>query len=316
MYINYRSISDLNETIIRNLHKFPHDVDFVVGVPRSGMMPANLIALYLNKPLTDVDSFVEGRIYSSGERGNFAVTTGSRKVLIVDDSINSGSALMKLKQKLSENEERVKNFNICFAVVFATKKSKDFVDVYCEEVETPRLFQWNIFHHKHILPHSCFDIDGVLCPNPPYDDDGPVYTEYIKNAPALFIPSVEIDTLVSCRLEKYRTDTETWLKQKGVRYNKLIMLDFPDKQSRVAWGKHGLYKGEVYKQSANILFVESSINEALDIYAVSKKPVFCTETMQMINNESSYNKIKSRLGKKRNDLKAFLRKIKKMVIHE
>ena len=35
------------------------NVDLVVGIPRSGMLPANLIAMYLNKPFTDINSFLE-----------------------------------------------------------------------------------------------------------------------------------------------------------------------------------------------------------------------------------------------------------------
>lgn len=57
MYIEYRSIVDMNNIIVKNLQKLPHDIDLVVGIPRSGMLPANLIALYLNKPFTDIDSF-------------------------------------------------------------------------------------------------------------------------------------------------------------------------------------------------------------------------------------------------------------------
>ena len=52
--MNYRSVSDLNEVILRNIHIIPRDIDLVVGVPRSGMMPANLLSLYLNLPYTDI----------------------------------------------------------------------------------------------------------------------------------------------------------------------------------------------------------------------------------------------------------------------
>jgi hypothetical protein len=100
MYINYRSISNLNETLIKNLYKFPHDVSLIVGIPRSGMLPANLLALYLNKPFTDIDSFIEGRVYHCGERGAVIHKNEAEKVLIVDDSIASGNALNKVKEKL------------------------------------------------------------------------------------------------------------------------------------------------------------------------------------------------------------------------
>ena len=42
MYIEYRSIADMNNIIVKNLQKLPHDIDLVVGIPRSGLLPANL----------------------------------------------------------------------------------------------------------------------------------------------------------------------------------------------------------------------------------------------------------------------------------
>lgn len=56
--MNFRTINDLNNLISKNLDKIPKDIDLIVGVPRSGLFVANLIALYLNLPLTDFDSFL------------------------------------------------------------------------------------------------------------------------------------------------------------------------------------------------------------------------------------------------------------------
>lgn len=221
MYIEYRSIEDLNNSIVNNLSKFPHDVDLIVGIPRSGMLPANLLALYLNKPFTDIDSFIEGKIYSSGERGKYIDSSTTHKILIVDDSIDKGGAKRKAESKLQEVKN---NYELLYAAIYATSKSVSFVDFYCEIIDTNRVFQWNLFHHNSIIPYSCFDIDGVLCKNPPLDDDGPIYSNYLRNAVPYLIPSLEIDTIVSCRLEKYRSQTEAWLKENGVKYKKLITL--------------------------------------------------------------------------------------------
>ena len=64
----YKTISELSELVRSNLYKVPHDIDLVVGIPRSGMLPAMMISLYLNKKVTDLDSFIEGRTFESGER--------------------------------------------------------------------------------------------------------------------------------------------------------------------------------------------------------------------------------------------------------
>lgn len=283
--IHYKSISDLNSSIIGNLYKFPHDVDLIVGVPRSGMLPANLLALYLNKPYTDIDSFIEGRIYGCGDRGIFIENKNNKNIIVIDDSVCTGKALAKTKSKITKANLENK-FNFTYSAVFATKESKDKVDIFCDIVEIPRFFQWNLFHHPFFLANAFCDIDGVLCPNPPIDDDGEQYINYIKNAPKLYTPTVEIDTLISCRLEKYRTITEEWLKQNGIKYKHLILLNLPTKEVRQKWHKHGEYKGQLYKDSNAILFVESSLWEAQKIQKISHKPVFCVEKFKMLNNSA------------------------------
>lgn len=309
--MNYCSINDLNTFILRNLHKFPHDIDVVVGIPRSGMLPANLIALYLNKPYTDIDSFIEGKTYKCGERGAFVENVGSNRILVVDDSICKGGAINKAKQKLAPLSG---GYSFIYAAIIAAKEATSLVDVYCEIVDVPRCFQWNILHHPYVIPNSCFDIDGVLCEDPPYDDDGLQYTRYIENAIPKYIPTVEINTLVTCRLEKYRESTEKWLKQNNVKYQKLVMLNMKTKQERVKWGKHGKFKGKIYAESPTFIFVESSMRQAIDIVKTSRKPVFCTETFSLLSYNdyrSDFGKIYDRLYiKLRNLASCLLRKIK------
>ena len=45
------SYSDLHSIIQQNLWKIPQDIDLVIGIPRSGLMPASHIATSLNLPL-------------------------------------------------------------------------------------------------------------------------------------------------------------------------------------------------------------------------------------------------------------------------
>ena len=59
--MRYVTTAYLSDLVRKNLSKIPHDIDLVVGVPRSGMLPATMIALALNKRLTDINSFAEGR---------------------------------------------------------------------------------------------------------------------------------------------------------------------------------------------------------------------------------------------------------------
>ena len=63
--MNFRTFGDLNRTIFSHIHTLPKDIDVVAGIPRSGLLAANIIALYLNLPLTDIDSLSEGRLYAA-----------------------------------------------------------------------------------------------------------------------------------------------------------------------------------------------------------------------------------------------------------
>lgn len=224
--MNYRNINDLNQIILKRLYILPHDFDLIVGIPRSGMLPAYMLALYLNRPLTDLNSFRNGHIYKSGERGQYISVKQFKKILVVDDSISMGTALNKCKEEL---QEIASEFDIKYCVIYTTPNKINEVDYFFEVVPQPRYFQWNILNHIS-MKKACFDIDGVLCadPTPEENDDGERYKEFLLNARPLLIPGAPIGTLVTSRLEKYRPETEEWLSKNNVKYDKLVMLDLPN----------------------------------------------------------------------------------------
>jgi len=277
--VQFRSVSQLNKTILSSISKFPKDIDLIVGVPRSGMLPANLLALYMNKPYTDIESFLEGKVYACGYRGNYIKDHKIRKVLVIDDSVSSGSAIGKAKAKLKGIP-----YNFLFAAVYVRSTSKSEVDIFCEVIDGLRVFEWNLFHHEMILSRSCMDIDGVLCrdPYPEENDDGANYIKFLSTVEPRFIPTVKINTLVTCRLEKYRKETENWLNKNDIKYDRLVMLNMSSAYERRIWGKYGEYKAEIYKDPYYIFFIESSLREARIIRDNTGKSVFCTETMSIV----------------------------------
>jgi len=281
----YRNISDLNQVILKRLSILPRDFDLVVGIPRSGMLPANLLALYLNRPYTDIHSFINGHIYKAGARGQFFDIKQFKKILVVDDSIASGSAMVKCRESLQHLESE---FAISYCAIYVIPGKEKMVDYHFEVVPLPRYFQWNILNHTS-LEKACFDIDGVLCADPTEDqnDDGPKYRDFVLNAPPLFIPGSKIGTIVTSRLEKYRPETERWLAKNNVKYNKLVMLDLPNKEARMKANSHAVHKATEYKSQPYVLFVESALYQAIEINRITKKPVLCTENFEMIFDAES-----------------------------
>ena len=285
--MNYRSLADLNDTIARNLHRLPQDIDLVVGIPRSGLLAANLFSLVTNIRLTDLDSFLAGRIYTSGTTKRHAGLdrgiADMRRILMLDDSIFSGNAMRDARLRVEEAGIAEKTgAEIIFAAVYGSDASYPEADFIFERVKSPRIFQWNFMHHI-VLEESCVDIDGVLCldPTEEQNDDGEAYRRFLSEAVPLHATSRRIGWLVTSRLEKYRPETEAWLKAQGIAYGQLVMLDLPSKAERQRLGAHGSFKAEFYRNSDARLFIESEHGQARTIAQLSGKPVLCVETNQI-----------------------------------
>lgn len=274
--MNYRSIADLNEDTLAWTRSLPRDFDLVVGIPRSGLLVANLLALRLGLPMTDVDGLLEGRVFKAGIRcasaqeDNFFAK--KRKVLIVDDSYLSGGQMAKNKKRVAAAGLP---HEIYWATVYPSNRIAD-VDYYYEIIPWPRCFEWNIKDHG-VLENACVDIDGVLCRDPTEEenDDGVKYLDFIKSVRPEFVPSRRIGYLVTCRLEKYRKPTEEWLAKAGVSYNELIMLDMASKEERLKVGPHSAFKAFTYKKTGADFFIESSEDQAAEIANLSSNYVLC-----------------------------------------
>lgn len=261
--VEYRSLSDLNEDVKKLISLLPTDIDLVVGMPRCGMLPATLISMYWNLPLTDIFSFCEGKIYPhlrNNSRWNYSKI---KKALIVDDSIASGRNMEKAKQ-MAENSI-LDHIEKVYAAVYATDPTKNKVDYYVEVVPHPRVWEWDITQNLYVQ-QGCSDIDGILCRDPLKEDkvSEEALSSFYSTVNPLIRPSF-VDTLVTGRLEKFREETENWLKKNHIKYNRLFM-----NQVR---GRNGEFKARVYENLNNTLFIESSPREAKIISKTGKQVI-------------------------------------------
>lgn len=281
--MQFRSISDMNDTILNGMHRLPRDLDLVIGIPRSGMMAAEFVALLANIRLTDLDSYIAGHVYSSGVTKTVSMRNsagGRKRVLVIDDSINGGTAMRQAKARVADANL---GDDVIFAAVYGPKPAHPDADLVLETVPWPRMFQWNFMHHK-FLKQSCIDIDGVLCHDPTAaeNDDGKAYLRFLTEARPLYQMTRPLGTLVTSRLEKYRPQTEDWLAANDVTYDRLVMLDLPSKAERQRLGAHGTFKGEYFRDSDAILFIESENRQAVRIAELAGKPVLCLQSHRMI----------------------------------
>lgn len=291
--MNFRSIAQLSDQLVAWTKRLPPDIDVVVGIPRSGMLVASIVACYRSVPLTDVDGFVEGRCFRTGRTKAGSLSVGGaeeahlrfleqpRRALVLDDSVWSGGSIRRTRERI---EAAGLPHDVVYGAVYVRPGKTDIVDHYCEVLNGPRLFEWNFLQHEEILADACVDIDGVLCydPSAGENDDGERYRRFLREARPLFRPEREVGWLVTSRLERYRAETEAWLQEHEIAYRELVMLDCPDGSTRRRLKLHGAHKASVYRETGASLFIESEVRQAVEIANLAQRPVLCTDTMQLI----------------------------------
>ena len=312
----FRSFEDLAVTIRQNISRIPHDIQVVAGIPRSGIFPAAMIALYKNVLLTDIDGLLEGRYMSAGENRawTLAQRVGDKKnVLIVDDSISSGKSLKNIKRKLSALSD---DYNITYCAIYGAKSQYSEVDIVMDVVPLPRTFEWNFLHNGPALIDACLDIDGVLCFDPldVDNDDGERYLSFLEGAAPHLLPTVKVGSIVSSRLEKYRPQTEVWLKKHGIEWGELHLLDGVTAEERRQGRMHAKFKAQVYSSKPDSwLFIESDAAQAHEIAKLSGKSVLSIEDMTLYE-QTSMRRVQQKVGRLHDRLKrGFARLIGKQV---
>lgn len=284
--LNYKTYQDLLLDIKKNIQKIPSDLDLIVGIPRSGMIPAYMLGLMLSKQVCSLQEFLS-EDFKSKTTYRVKFSNDVNNVLIIDDSILSGRASDETKQMVLD-AGLDKKYKIKYAAVYYKDDTyKKHIDIALEKVSSPRVFQWNYLNHC-FLQDAAFDIDGVLCKDPTNEenDDGEKYTNFLLNAEPLFIPQYKIPYIITSRLEKYRPQTEKWLKDNNVKYDKLIMLSGYTAEERRKLNLHAKFKAEKYKKLPDIqLFIESDKGQAQEIAKQTGKLCFCASTDELFGRK-------------------------------
>ena len=282
--IKYISVNDLSNTIRLNLYKIPKYIDLIVGIPRSGMFCSLLLGMQLNKPVISLEDFLENKSPEGGGRMKYIKTNNFKNILVLDDNVCSGRAMQEVKNKINKFKYK-ENYNFKFGCIYAEGiNSTDKVDIFLEYIRIPEvnlyLYEWNILHFDaNYTEHFMYDIDGIICKDPPDDKINiEEYEKYIKNPITMIIPSRKIGAFVTYRLNKYREITENWLKSLNIQYHTLYMVNANSWEERANLVSPSVFKAYIYK-NANwaLLFIESNKNQAIEINKLSGKPVYCYE---------------------------------------
>jgi len=243
------------------------------------MLPASIIATHLQMPLADPIGYSKGVIY--GRSGKLDVP--GRRVLLVDDTVNKGSAMARAAALLPRGTAVTR---LCVYGPYQVEDPSRIVDIAFEDCRGPRAFGWNLWKHRR-LPRWGFDFDGVLCRDNTKEenDDGPRYAKFLRDVEPLFIPQRPIGHIVTGRLERYRPETEAWLARHGIQFEALHMTPFRSKAERMSAmklaGGRGGWKARIVKDLDVEFFMESCPKQASIIAREIGIPVWCTRTQAL-----------------------------------
>jgi len=244
--------------------------DAVLGIPRSGVLPASIIGLFTGKPLVTLYDLENNVVNVSGYPKKV------ENVLLVDDSSVSGSSFNDYRTMLVNM-----GFNVVTLSVFVHRNGFKKVDKFLSLTGDRVLYEWSFLKSPRNYKIG-FDLDGVICNDKDIVgvEDIDVYRKRIENAKPFLIPQYRIDYIITNRLEVFRNITVDWLKKYNVSYRHLIMWNERWDNRK---GKYGSNKVNNIKKLKLGLFIESNDNQARMINYHTNVPVLCISNMKLYN---------------------------------
>jgi len=245
--------------------KLPNDFECILGVPRNGLLIANVLALKMGKPLSTADDFVRGIVWASRDYEKPTVYT---KVLLVEDAVDTARAM---KSDLAKLKAYNPDLEVKTACLFTQNpEMQKWLDYYYAVAhDAPAEWHMHSFFKNTVL---AVDLDGVLLEE--------------KTGNPLLIPAFHVEAVVTARLENERPFVESWLKRHNVKYNQLIMFQrAAEERSLLNLAK---YKAESIQKVGAEWFWESEPELAEAICGIAKLPVYCPTNHRIYTAESRW----------------------------
>ena len=158
VYVSWSDVQRQVQEIIRQIGQDGWSPDYVVGITRGGLTPANLISQYLGCPMETLKVSIsedkcESNLWMAEEAFGYDMET-PKNILIVDDINDSGATLSWIKQDWPSgclpNDpkwEDVWGNNVRVAVLYDNAASTSTLDVdyAAEDINKLEDPQWIVF---------------------------------------------------------------------------------------------------------------------------------------------------------------------------
>jgi orotate phosphoribosyltransferase len=256
----------------------PANTSKIIGVARSGLTAANLVAMFMHRPV-EVMRQSKGDVIEGGNGWRLTGNTSSDgAVVVIDDTVMTGNSFMDVIPRIRKVYP-----NAISAAIYCNPNANVKPDLWVRELPWPHLLEWNLFN-SILSPSMAVDFDGILCHDcpPGHDDDGWRYERFLQGVkPLYYMRRTTIPMIVTARLEKYRPQTMDWLARHGMSVQELIMWPGSDYRER-STEKVAQFKATHYSRFLThkyriqpTLFVESDANQAQRIAQISGGLVVC-----------------------------------------
>lgn len=286
--MDYITYNNLIEDIKNNLWKIPRDIDGIIAIERSGIVPAMVISQYVNIPMALFNTFLShsseniNELFEPHGEKLMNKPKNTKKYLIIDDTVCSGK---QMKEKIDTIKAIHPEFTYVSCVMYldAFGGNRIYIpDIYLDiHNDNYVLYEWSLFRDG-INNLTLYDFDGVLCYDPPSDTNILEYEKYLKNPK----PKFNIITankyfdfpinICSYRIKKYYQETVDFLIKYGYKPGQIFLFNAETIEERNKIPSY-IYKAHVYQNSNFRLFVESNDYEALMINQITKRPVLSIE---------------------------------------
>ena len=274
-FISYEHLAQVTRGI---LGQFLSDTSIVVGIPRSGMLPASIIATSAHLPLY---SLREGKLqYVGGGYRSPLESNHIKKILLVDDSISTGFCMTRCL----ENIRKEIDCDITTAAIFVSPDTSFVPDIIGQWLQSPHWFEWNLLN-AITATLTAVDMDGVLCNDTPIEQLEEM--EFgIRDAWPLTIPRyIAVRAIITSRLQVHKKITKDWLKLHQVEYDNLILGPWYSPNERTL-DNVVEFKAKEYIKCGAKLFIESDDIQAQKIATYANKPVLCWSNQKLYNSPS------------------------------
>lgn len=252
--------------------QLPIELDAIIGIARSGILPAATIATFRQLPLYTV-----GR-----NSGPFHAGHGNRMpdqkdapkyAALIDDTQAFGGSMIQAHARCKELWPNTHFFR---AVIYTAPHVRHLIERWHQVEPGSMILEWNFANAAHTEPYY-WDLDGIICHD--YtgpDNDGPEYLNFLSTAQPLYLPRRHpVRGIITARCETYRPQTTAWLQRHGVNYHALHMGPWQSANQRRHANQTAEWKAQLFKDSPATIFVESDQHLAEAIARLSGKPTLC-----------------------------------------